>query len=129
MHRRDRCGRKRLQYEITIGNRVERICRRTIETQALCGHGAIEGKRRAGECGGAKRALVEAAACICEPSAIARSHLDIGKQVMPEGYRLGGLQVRETRHDGRRVRERLVGEGMLILRERLVEIIDGIAYP
>ncbi len=47
---------------------------------------------------------------------------------MAEGHRLRGLQVRETRHHGRRMFERLLGERALISGERGIDAVDCIAH-
>ena len=46
---------------------------------------------------------------------------------MSEGHRLRGLQVRESRHHGRGVFERLFGECPLIGGERGVDAVDRVA--
>ena len=51
---------------------------------------------------------------IGEAAAVARDHLDIGEQVMAEGDRLRGLQMREARHHGRGMLQRLLGERALV---------------
>src|SRR5262249_45062573 len=78
-------------------------------------------ERGAGERGGAERTFVEALPRVGEAAAVARRHLDIGEQMVPEGHRLGGLQVGEARHHGGRMGERLLGERTLIVDELAVE--------
>ncbi len=48
---------------------------------------------------------------------------------MTEGHRLRGLHVRQTRHHGAGVFERLVGERTLKAGERRIERVDGVAHP
>ena len=85
----------------------------------------VDRERRAGQRGRAQRALVQPLAGVGEPAAVAREHLDVGQQMMAEGDRLGRLQMREARHDGRRVRLRLARERELQRRERRIERIDA----
>ena len=49
--------------------------------------------------------------------------------MVPEGHRLGSLQMREARHHGRGICERLRGERPLIAGERSIECIDGFPDP
>ena len=74
---------------------------------------AIDRERGAGQRRRAQRALVEPLAGVGEPAAVARQHLDVGQQMMAEGDGLRRLQVREARHDRRRMRLRLAGERQL----------------
>ena len=57
------------------------------------------GKAGAGQRGGAERAFVHAHRGVGEAPAVAVEHFDIGQQVVAEGDRLGGLQVRKAWHD------------------------------
>ena len=86
-------------------------------------------KRGAGERGGAERRFVQPLARVGKAAAIARRHLDIGEQMMAEGHRLRGLQMREARHHRAGVRKRLLGQRALKVGERRVERIDGVAHP
>jgi hypothetical protein len=121
--------RQRLQNEIAVGDGIERIRRRPRKAERFGRHRAIDRKGRAGERRGAERAFVEPLARIGEAAAVARRHLDISQQMMAEGHRLRRLQMREARHHGRRVIERLHGERPLIIRERSVDAVDRIADP
>ena len=98
MHGGDRGGGEGLQHEIAVGHRVERVRHRPVEAERLRGHLAVDRKRGAGERRGAERGLVQPLARIGEAAAVARRHLDIGEQMMAEGHRLRGLQMREARH-------------------------------
>ena len=49
--------------------------------------------------------------------------------MVPERHRLRGLQMREARHDGRGVLQRLLGERLLIAGERRVDVVDRVAHP
>ncbi len=73
--------------------------------------------------------FVEALARVREAAAVARRHLDVGQQMMAEGHRLRGLQMGEARHHGRGMRQRLLGQRLLVAGERVVELVDGIAHP
>ncbi|HQY04653.1 MAG TPA: hypothetical protein PLQ52_01180, partial [Lacunisphaera sp.] len=54
---------------------------------------------------------------------------DKGEQMMAEGDRLRGLQMRQPRHHGVDMFLRLLGERELKRRKLCVQRIDGIAYP
>ena len=69
------------------------------------------------------------AARIGEAAAVARRHLDIGQQMMAEGHRLRGLQMREARHHGAGVLERLLGQRLLIGGKRRVDVVDARRAP
>ena len=115
--------------EIAIGDRVERVRHRPVEPERLRRHGAVDGKRRAGERAGAERTFIQPTARIGEAAAVARRHLDIGKKMMAERHRLRRLQMGKTRHDGVGVLKRLLGERTLIGGKRAVDRIDGVAHP
>ena len=133
--KRDRCtaaiaaADERLQHEVAVGDRVERIRHRPVEAERLRGHVAVERERGAGERGGAERRFVEPLARIGEAAAVARRHLDIGEEMVAEGHRLRGLQMREARHHGRGVFERLLGERALVGGKRRVEGVDRGPHP
>ena len=129
MHRRDRgCG-ERFHHEVAVGHRVERIRGRAVEAERFRGHRAVEPERGAGKRRSAERAFVQALARIREAAAVARRHLHIRQQMMPERHRLRGLQVREARHDGRGLRQRFLGERLLIAGQRRVDVVDRVAHP
>ena len=100
-----------------------------VEAERLRRHRAVEPERGAGERRRAERVFVQALARIREAAAVARRHLHIGQQMMPERHRLRGLQMREARHDGRGVRQRLLGERLLIAGQRRVDVVDRVAHP
>jgi hypothetical protein len=129
MHGANRAGRKRLQHEVAVGDGVERIRHRPREVKSFCRHGAIDRKRRAGERTRAERAFVEPDPRIGEAAAVARRHFHVGEQMMAERHRLRRLQMGETRHDGRRVLKRLLGQRPLIGGELPVELVDGVTHP
>gem|GEM_PF-7056153 len=60
----------------------------------------VDGKRGAGKRTRPERGFVEPLSCISHPAAVPVEHLGVGQQVMAEGHRLCGLQVRKARHDG-----------------------------
>ena len=66
VHGRDRRRGQRLQHEVAVGDGVERVGRRPVEAERLGGHVPVDGKRGAGQRGGAQRALVEPRAGIGE---------------------------------------------------------------
>ena len=93
------------------------------------GHGAVDRKRGAGERRRPQRALVAAPAGIGEAAAVARRHLHIGEEMVPEGDRLGGLEMGEARHHRVGMGERLFGERALVGGKAGIELVDGIAHP
>ena len=129
MHGGDGAGRQCLQHEVAVGDGVERVRHRPREAERLRRHGAIDRKRGAGERRGAERTFVEARARIGEAATVARRHLDIGEQMVPEGHRLRRLQMGETRHDSIGMFKGLFRERTLIGGEVGVEAIDGVADP
>jgi hypothetical protein len=110
MHGADRRGRQRLEREVAVGHGIERIGGRPVEAERFRRHLAVDREGGAGERRGAERAFVQRAAGVGEPAAVAAEHFDIGEQVMAERHRLRGLQMREARHDGLGVRQRLVDQ-------------------
>ena len=129
MHGRDRAGRERLEHEVAVGDRVERIRRRAVEAERMRGHVAIERKRSAGERGGTERTFIEPRTRVFQPAAIARRHLHIGEKMMPERDRLRGLQMGKARHHGAGMRQRLLRQRLLITGKRGVEFVDRVADP
>ena len=133
--KRDRCtaaieaADRRLQNEIAVGDGIERVRGRPRKAERLRRHGAVERKRRAGKRAGAERAFVEALARIGEAAAVARRHFHISEQMMAERDRLRRLQMGEARHHRGGMRKRLLGERALIIGERLVDAVDGVAHP
>ena len=133
--KRDRCmdgdggGGKRLQHEIAIRDGVERIRHRALEAERLGGHVAVDREGGAGQRGGAERTFVEAPARIREAAAVARRHLHIGQEMMPESHRLRGLQMGEARHHRRGIRQRLLGQRPLVAGQRRVERVDRVPDP
>ena len=71
--------------------------------------------------------FVQALAGIGEPPAVARRHLDIGQQMMPERNRLRGLQMGEARHHGVGVLQRPLHQRMLKRGQRRIGLVDGVA--
>ena len=129
MHGCDRSGSKNLHDEVAVGHRIERIGHRPIEAERLGGHVAVECERGAGERRSAERRFVEPLARVGKPAAVARRHLDIGKQMMAEGHRLRRLHMGEAGHHSAGMRQRLLGERALIAGERGIKRVNGIAHP
>ncbi len=128
VHGADRGGGERLQDEVAVGDAVERVVGRLVEAERLRCRLPVDGERRAGERRRAERALVEPRARVGEPAAVAAEHLDVGEQVMAEGDGLRRLQMREARHDGRRMCLGLADERQLQCRQRRVERIEAFAH-
>jgi hypothetical protein len=95
---RDRRIRQEFQGEVPIRYGIQGIGHGLIEAERLGGRPPVDGKRGAGQGGGAQRALVEPCPGIVQPAAVAPEHLHIGQQMMAEGYRLRRLEVGETGH-------------------------------
>ena len=128
MHRgTDRRRGQRLQHEIAVGDRVQRIGHRVVEAERLRGRVAVDRKRRAGKGRGTQRRFIEPLARIRKAAAVARGHLDIGEQMMAERHRLRGLQMREARHHGCRMFARARHQRALETGQRRVQLVDGVA--
>ena len=121
--------REKFDREISVRHRIERIGGRAVETQRLSGHFAVDRKGGAGQGGGAERAFVEPAPAVGKPAAIAPDHLDIGHQMMPEGDRLGDLQMGEAGHYRLGMRVGLVEQRGLDLLHRRVDALYRAADP
>ncbi len=88
-----------LDREVAIRDGVQRVLRRAVEAEQLGRVVAVDRVGRAGERCGAQRHDVEAARAVGEATVVAPEHLQPGHQVVPERDRLGGLEMREARHD------------------------------
>jgi hypothetical protein len=77
----------------------------------------------------AERALVQPRPAVGEPPAVARQHLDIGEQVVPERRRLGGLQMGEARHHRRRVLGGAVDQRPHRVGDLRIQPVDRVAHP
>ena len=49
--------------------------------------------------------------------------------MMAERHRLRALQVREAGHHGRGMRQRLLGERLLVVAEQTMDVVDAVAHP
>ncbi len=92
-----------IEREITIGHGIKAVSGWIRKTERLRGHIAINGKTRPRQRRASQRALVEALPSVLEAGYIARDHLVIGHQMMPQSHRLRGLQMGEAGHDRRRM--------------------------
>ncbi len=129
MSGRDGPGGEELQREIAVRDTVDGVGRRPVELERGGGLIAIDGKGGSGQRRGAQGAFVETLAAIRQAPAVAPDHLDIGQHVVPEGHRLGRLQVGVARHDRIGVRLGLVDQRGLQVRHSRVELVDGVAHP
>ena len=84
--------------EITIGNRVQGVFCRFVESQQFCCVVAINGVGGARQSSGAQGGLVEPLATIQHAAIVPLQHFVPGQQVVAEGDRLGGLQVGKAGH-------------------------------
>ena len=128
MHRTDGAGRKRLEHEVAVGDRVERVARRAVEAQGLRRHMAVDGEAGSGKGHGTQRVLVHALSRVGQTRTVARQHFHIGQQVVAEGHGLGDLQMGEARHDGGGMRFRLAGERQLQVLQLGIEVVDRVAH-
>ena len=128
VHGRDRRGGERLQREVAVRHRVERVGGRTVEAQRLGGRMPVDREGGAGERGGPQRTLVEPRARIGKATTVAGEHLDVGEEVMTEGHGLRRLQVREARHDEIVARLGLARERQLQAGERGIGLVDPVAH-
>ena len=88
---------------------------------------AIDRKRGAGQRRGAERRFVQPLARIRKAAAVARGHLDIGKQMMPERHRLRGLQMGEAGHHGSGMFQRAGDQRLLERGQRRIGLVDRVA--
>ena len=129
MHHQHAGGCGEFDGEVAVGHGIERILADAVETQ-FAGHPlAVDGKARAGQRCGAQRQAVDARAGIGKAGGVAREHLHIGQQVVPEGDGLGHLQVGEARHDGAGVPFGQIEQGTLQVCEQGDDLVGGVAQP
>ena len=95
----DRGDRQEFDGEVAVGNGIDRVAGRFAEAECGGSHVPVDRIAGAGECCSADRRFVQVLDGMAHARAIAAEHFDICHAVMAEGYRLGGLEVREARHD------------------------------
>ena len=100
MHHDERGGGGELDGEVAVGHGVQRVFRHRLEAEEFGGIGAVDGKARAGQGGGAERQHVDAPAAVTQARRVAHEHLEPGEQVVAEGDRLRDLQMGESGHQG-----------------------------
>ena len=88
---------------------------------------AVDRKRGSGQRRGAERRFVQPLARIGKAAAVARGHLDIGEQMMPERHGLRGLQMGKSRHHGGGMFQRAADQRVLERGQRRVGLVDGVA--
>ena len=120
---------KRLEHEIPIRYRVDRVRHWSIETQRLRGGFTIDGKGSAGKGGGTQWTLVQALARVPEPAAVPACHFHIREKMVTEGHRLCRLQVREPGHRSGSVLQRSLRQRTLIGQESGVDCVDVVSDP
>ena len=98
MHRANAGGRQKLQREIAVADRIQRIGHRGVKAQCCGGHLPVNRERRACQGSSAQRRLVHPDAGIRKAGPIPGQHFDIGHHVMTKGHRLRHLQMGETGH-------------------------------
>src|SRR5262245_17038428 len=82
-------GTEGLESEVAVGDAVERIGRRPIETECFRGHCPVDGEGCSGQSGGTKRRFIEAGFCVAKSQTVAPKHLHIGEKMMPECHGSG----------------------------------------
>ena len=87
------------------------------------------GKDGAGQRRGAERRFVDPPPRVGKPRPVAPEHGGIGQHVVPEGHRLGRLQVGEAGHDRIGMGLGLVDQGRLQVLQVGVQAVDGVAHP
>ena len=122
-------GRQVFQCEIPIRHRIQGVGRRPVEAEHAGGPVAVDGKRRAGQGGGAERAFVQAPAGVGNAAAVAAEHLDIGEQVVAERHRLCRLEMRVAGHHRVGVLFGPVDQDTLKRPQPAIEAVEGIAHP
>ena len=92
-----------LDGKIPVADRVQAVLGGPVEAQQSGGHCPINGIGSAcqGRC--AQGHYVHPLAAILQTLGIPNQHLVPGQQVVPEGHRLGSLQMGEAGHDGVRL--------------------------
>ena len=115
--------------EVAVGHGIEGICAHRLEAELARDPRAVDRKTSPGERRGAERKLVHAPPAVGEARAVALEHLEIGEQVVPEGHRLGDLQVREARHQRGGVLFRLVEQPPLDAAQEPADLVYGVAQP
>lgn len=128
--RHDERGRRReFDREVAVGHRIERIGADAVEAERGRHRVTVDGIAGARERRRAERQPVHATAAVAHALGIAREHLDVGEQVMPERHRLRHLQMREAGHDGVRVLLRHVDEREAQVLQQVADAIDLAAQP
>ena len=117
MHHGDARRSAEFDGEITVRHAVQRVATDAFEAQQLASQFAVDRVGGAGQRGAAQGHAVGALAAIDQALMVAAEHFEPGQQVMPEGHRLGRLQVGEARHDG-------VGFALGLLQQALLQAGD-----
>ena len=92
-----------LDGEVPIAHGIERVLGDGLEAELAGREGTVDGEARPGQRRGPERHDVHPAAAVGKSPPIAEKHLEPGQEVVAQGYRLGGLEVRIARHDGVRL--------------------------
>ena len=122
-------SRQIFENEVPVGDGIERIGRRPVETERGRRRVPVDRKGRSGQRTGPEGAFVQPCPRIPEASPVPAEHLDIGQQVMAGGHRLRRLEMRKTRHDPICMGVRLVDQSLLQAGKGGVGGIDRIAHP
>ena len=92
-----------LDGKVPVADGVQAVLAGPIKAQQPGGHRAIDGVGGARQGRGTQGHHVDPLATILQALAIPYQHFVPGQQVVPEGDRLGGLQMGEAGHDGLRL--------------------------
>ena len=129
MHARRRGRGNELDHIVAVGHGIERVGHRPVEAQGLRRAMPVDRMRRASKRRCAERRFVQACTAVGEAAAVAAEHLDVRQQVMAEGDRLRGLQMREARHDGRGILVGALDERFLQVAQHRLDLVDRVAHP
>ena len=110
-----RAGVGEVEREVAVGDRVDAVRGQTIEAQLARDDIALQRQRRRGQRSRTERHLVRGVVGVPKTCGVATQWLGVGQQVMPDGHRLGPLQMRVPRHEP-------IGVRLGLVRQRIDEV-------
>ena len=120
---------ERLDHEVAVAHRVERVRGDAIEAELVGRRLPIQRIARAGQRAGTERRDVRPTSDVGQSIAVALGHLDVGQQVVGEQHGLGRLDVRRPGQDRRALALRQRDQRALEIEQRAIESIDRPAKP